>query len=65
MVLVDMYHLWPHFAHNLAKLRIVVQVKVAIQSHWRNNHAISSRVEAFKDLLATIITLPVWGCHEG
>src|SRR5579864_6258790 len=61
---IDMHDLWKNLAHNLAEARIVVEVKVAVEGHGRDDDTIACRVARFKDLLAAIVSIPIGGCHQ-
>ena len=37
-----------------------MQVEVAIEGYWRDNHAIATGIESFEYLFAAIVALPVW-----
>ncbi len=63
-LLVNVHNFRADLAHNLAQLRVIMQVKVAIQSHRCDNHAIAARVEAFEHLFTAIVALPVLGRHQ-
>src|SRR5258706_5636352 len=59
-----MYNLWSYLAHNLSKLRIVMQVKVAVECHWRDDHAVAACVEAFKYPFTSIVAAPIFRCDQ-
>ena len=62
--LIDMHDFGAYLVHNLAELRVVMQVKVAIEGYGGDDHAIAACIEAFKNLFATVVALPVLGCHQ-
>ena len=62
---VDVHNLRAQLAHDLAQSRVIMQVKVAIESHWGNNHLVTRGIETFKHLLAAVVTLPVGRSDEG
>src|SRR5579875_3340452 len=59
-LLVNMHDLWLHILHDLAQLRIIVQVEIAVEFHGRDDHGIAVGVETLKHLLTAIVTLPVF-----
>src|SRR5436190_337137 len=58
-LLVNVDHFRACVAHDRAKLRIVVQVKIAIERHRRLYHVVAASVEPFEYLLTAVVALPV------